>query len=280
MQVGNTKTATGAVQPATPTFAFKKADTELQVVWGEVFAPGFPDSQGDFMTADEIRQMMFRFMKADRLKKIDVRHSCAESGAHVVECFQAREGDPRLHPRQLGSGRLVPERYLGRGEEGRAERLLPRRHRHPGRQHDRDRHARRAGRRDRGIANDHFHSFVVKYDADGTYLGGVTGPAPDGHFHKIIKGAATEMTEGHNHRFSFVEGVLNAHAELMGRMQIEATELKGTDVSFVSLVKHGANRIPFRIVKEDQEAMLDLGKIGRQMFRKADAKPGHRRRDG
>ena len=59
----------------------------------------------------------------------------------------------------------------------------------------------------------------------------------------------------------------------MPKLQIEATALKHTDVNFVSLVKHGANRIPFRILKEDTEAMLDLGKISRTLFRKADAAP-------
>ncbi len=59
----------------------------------------------------------------------------------------------------------------------------------------------------------------------------------------------------------------------MPRLSIEATELKHTDVNFVSLVKHGANRIPFRIVKEDKEAMLDLGKISRSLFRKAEGPP-------
>ena len=31
----------------------KKLDHEEQVVFGEVYAPGFPDSQGDFMSPDE-----------------------------------------------------------------------------------------------------------------------------------------------------------------------------------------------------------------------------------
>lgn len=53
---------------------------------------------------------------------------------------------------------------------------------------------------------------------------------------------------------------------------MKATELKGTDVNFVSLVKRGANRIPFRITKGD-EPMLDLHKIGRSLFKKADPKP-------
>lgn len=58
----------------------------------------------------------------------------------------------------------------------------------------------------------------------------------------------------------------------MPRLQLKATELVGTDVNFVSLVKRGANRIPFRITKED-EPMLDLGKIGRSFFKKSEPQP-------
>jgi hypothetical protein len=57
------------------------------------------------------------------------------------------------------------------------------------------------------------------------------------------------------------------------RFEIKATELTDTDVNFIALVKRGANRIPFRITKKDDEPMLDLYKIGRQMFKKADTAP-------
>lgn len=58
----------------------------------------------------------------------------------------------------------------------------------------------------------------------------------------------------------------------MPKLQIKANELVGVDASFVSLVKRGANRIPFRITKED-EPMLDLHKLGRNLFKKSDPKP-------
>lgn len=58
----------------------------------------------------------------------------------------------------------------------------------------------------------------------------------------------------------------------MAKKEISATELVGTDVQFVSLVKRGANRIPFRITKEDQN-MIDLHKIGRNLFKIAEPKP-------
>jgi hypothetical protein len=59
----------------------------------------------------------------------------------------------------------------------------------------------------------------------------------------------------------------------MSRIDMKATELTNTDVNFIALVKRGANRIPFRITKGDEEMGIDLGSIGRKMFQKADAAP-------
>jgi hypothetical protein len=56
------------------------------------------------------------------------------------------------------------------------------------------------------------------------------------------------------------------------KLQLSARELSATDVDYVSLVKRGANRLPFRIVKEDTDDMLDLARLTR-VFRKADPVP-------
>jgi len=58
----------------------------------------------------------------------------------------------------------------------------------------------------------------------------------------------------------------------MSTLRMSATELTNTDVDFVALVKRGANRLPFRITKGDDE-MIDLHAIGRKMFKKADQSP-------
>jgi len=59
--------------------------------------------------------------------------------------------------------------------------------------------------------------------------------------------------------------------EAKKRREVKANELSDVDVRFVSLVKRGANRIPFRLTKEDTSRMLDFVKL----FRKHDeeAKP-------
>ncbi|QIG76978.1 hypothetical protein EVC30_150 [Rhizobium phage RHph_Y1_11] len=54
----------------------------------------------------------------------------------------------------------------------------------------------------------------------------------------------------------------------------KATELSTLNVNIVSMVKRGANRIPFRIVKEDTDDMLDLHKIAGQAFAKTEDKKG------
>ena len=55
----------------------------------------------------------------------------------------------------------------------------------------------------------------------------------------------------------------------MTRREVNANELKDADIKFISLVKRGANRIPFRVQKGD-DGMFDLDKLFRA---KADATP-------
>lgn len=59
----------------------------------------------------------------------------------------------------------------------------------------------------------------------------------------------------------------------MPKLQVGSSELVNADAEFVSLVKRGANRIPFRITKEDTTDMIDLAKIGRSLFKQEAPKP-------
>lgn len=57
----------------------------------------------------------------------------------------------------------------------------------------------------------------------------------------------------------------------MTLLSMDAKELMGTNVSGVALVKHGAVRIPFRMVKSEDgketPMSIDLGKIGQALFK-------------
>ncbi len=192
----------------------KKMDDELQVVWGEVYAPGFPDSQGDFMTAETIREMAYGFMKKSALDSIDTNHSREKNGCYIVESFIAREDDAVFIPGSWVIGVKVPDQDVwamvksgdlnGFSIDGvgvRVESVL-----------EIEMPDVLAGETDECEQNGvkHKHLFYVKFDEEGNFLGGETSAAPDGHMHKIVRGTVTEETNGHQHRFSFVEGVLNA----------------------------------------------------------------------
>jgi hypothetical protein len=189
---------------------FKKTSDEQQVVFGEVYAPGFPDSQGDFMTKDTIQTMAYGFLKKANTSKIDVQHSREECGAYVVESFIARDDDPVFIPGSWVVGVKVPDTNIwemvksgelnGFSLDGLGVRVpttieltIP-----------------EVLKGETDVFDGHGHDFHVRFDEEGNFLGGKTSKAEDGHFHEINRGTATEVTDGHSHRFSFVEGVIDA----------------------------------------------------------------------
>lgn len=200
--------------PAVPsdshTVSIKKTDDEQQIVFGEVYAPGFPDSQGDFMTRESIQEMAYEFMRKGLVNKIDLNHTQQESGCYVVESFIARDDDPIFIPGSWVLGVKVPDPEIWRmvksgelngfsfdGVGFRVETIL-----------EIEMPLYIEGETDE--ANGHKHRFFVKYDEEGNFLGGWTDEGPDGSKHRILRGTVTEEDNGHAHRFSFVEGVLNA----------------------------------------------------------------------
>ncbi len=186
----------------------KKFDDDLQVVYGEVYPPNIPDSQGDFMTVIEVRKMAHSFMKGMKVSKVDTNHDNIENDSVVVESFIAREGDPDFiadswvvgvyveNPvvwKAVKSGELngfsmeafvhskpkvialeVPEELIGKT----------------------------------AMEQEHEHEFIVTMDDEGTFLGGRTNMI-QGHYHEITKGTVTNESDGHAHRYSFVEGLVN-----------------------------------------------------------------------
>lgn len=59
----------------------------------------------------------------------------------------------------------------------------------------------------------------------------------------------------------------------MSKVTIDAAEIVDARTDIISLVKRGANRLPFRVIKSEEEDMLDLFKAGRIIFGKSEKKP-------
>jgi hypothetical protein len=196
-----------------PSFLVKKSDGLLQVVWGEVYSPDFPDSQGEFMTRDEVRDLAWRFIARKMSDSIDLKHNQIDGSGVVVESFIARDDDQTFIPGSWVLGVHVPDATIwGQIQKGELNGFSM------------EAWVTQTPKimtfdfpdevdGETTVTADHKHAFAVKFDQDGRFLGGRTGPGgADGHTHLIVKGTATETTAGHNHRFSFLEGVLERDA--------------------------------------------------------------------
>ena len=183
---------------------FRKIDDEEHLVYGEVYVPDVPDSQGDFMTAEEIKKMAHAFAKEGRLGNVDVQHDNKEYTAHIVETFVSREDDPDFIDDSWVVGVHVPDDDLWEaiksgelngfslqalGTRVPTEMVL-------------DIPSSISGETDE--VEGHVHKFTVRFSQDGEFIGGDT-TVVDGHRHSILKGTVTEKAQGHTHRFSFVE---------------------------------------------------------------------------
>lgn len=67
---------------------------EFHYVFGEVYAPDIVDTDGESMTAEDIRKMAHDFIATGKVKELDTNHNHKICGAEVVESFIARSGDP------------------------------------------------------------------------------------------------------------------------------------------------------------------------------------------
>lgn len=184
----------------------KKADDQ-RLVWGEVYAPDRPDVHGEFMSAADIQEMAYDFMRRMMQQEVDVQHSHrAVPNVVVVESFIAREGDPDFIPgswvvcchvdddatwEKVKSGELngFSVEALVYKEDQEVELEIP----NPLTGSTQESHG-------------HAHKFEVKFDDQGSLMGGTTDLVR-GHVHAIRDGTITEESSGHRHRFSSVDGI-------------------------------------------------------------------------
>lgn len=194
---------TEAVMPS-PQCQIKKFDDELQIVWGEVYVPDIPDSQGDFMTAAEITTMAHDFVRKGRLNKVDKNHDNKDGSEQVVETFIARKDDPDFIAGSWVVGVHIPDSaewalvkdgtYNGFSMQAMAVKkktII----------------VREVPEMAVGFTENvdgHAHKFTVRFSEKGELVGGETDDE-DGHRHQIKRGTLTEETNGHTHRYSYLE---------------------------------------------------------------------------
>lgn len=189
----------------------KKTDALLQVVFGEVYAPNVPDSQGDFMLADDIRKMAHNFVRSLKARKVDVNHDNEPLEAAIVESFIATEGDKTyLEGAWVVGIKIDDDEVFKKVVEGEINGFSMEARVVPIEQEviieiPSVIKGETLENLDQGDKN-HTHKFEIRFDDSGNFIGGKTDIV-NKHDHNILRGTATEETNKHSHRFSFLEEV-------------------------------------------------------------------------
>lgn len=177
-----------------------KVDDDKRLVTGEVYAPNVIDVHGAMMLKADVTLLAHRFLEQCNMKTaVDRQHSQKSESCVVVESYIA-EGHPEYTEgawvatvrvdddtlwQAVKSGEvngfsfdvwafrkqavvevLIDPTVVGQTEE----------------------------------SNSHTHFFFAKVNDDGKIVSGRTS-TENGHSHEILRGTATEMTDGHSHRF-------------------------------------------------------------------------------
>jgi len=182
-----------------------------RLVYGAVYDPLDVDSQGEAMTAPEIKKMAHLFLEKGIIKNIDENHNQIPSGCVVVESyFVDWEGHPdgfvkgawvlvtRIEPDELWekvkSGELNGYSFQGDGRSVTLDALVDMPIFGKGETEDSV----------DGILPPHRHSVEVAFDKDGKLIKTETGEALS-HTHEISKATATLKSFDHSHRVIFEE---------------------------------------------------------------------------
>jgi hypothetical protein len=189
-----------------------KLDGEQQIVMGVVYAPGLPDSHGDYMTAEEIRKSCHDFVSKGDMGAVDVMHDNIRYGCKIVECFIVRAGDLDFPIEGSWVASVwCPDPIWERVKKGELNGFSL---------------EAIAWREEKEIemdfpgsvcgvttkhSDDHTHEFEIMFTPEGDFIGGKTSIALDGngnsHYHAIRKGVITEETAGHAHKFAYIENM-------------------------------------------------------------------------
>lgn len=183
-----------------------KADYE-RVVIGEVYIPGQEDSQGNIMTAEEIKKSCYNFMKNERTHNIDFMHNEEPTGSYLVENFLARRDDPdgfiegswvaatKIESDDLWNRILKGEincySLSGTTELSRQVEIV-------------DRVVEATGETFKNLDEmipEHTHTYEVHFDENNKVIPTRSGDAL-GHRHDILAYSVTEESFGHVHRYA------------------------------------------------------------------------------
>jgi hypothetical protein len=179
----------------------KKFSDEKKIAYGLVYEPNVIDAHGDMMTSIEIEKLAYKFLKLPDLSKvIDIQHDGKAIEAYPVESFIARKGDSDFKEGSWIVAIKVEDSAVwdlakrgilnGFSYEVKAyttPTVVP----------------FESVAYSTGVTEEtegHSHVFYAEYDGTGLITKGYTSEDA-GHSHTMSGTSATDITDGHGHRF-------------------------------------------------------------------------------
>jgi len=230
---------------------------EQRLIVGEVYVPYRLDTWGDFMRPSEIIKAAHYFMEHSFNSHVNEEHDQVKKGGCViVESYIAKASDPDefIPGSWIAAGKVLDDikwekvkagEFNGWSMEGVSQKL----------------HHEEVttlalktfkGQTLNSAADDlpdHSHQFILHFD-NGKLIATETLPDDTGHQHTILKTTATEAEYGHAHRYS-VDWLSKSEDAEWEEITQPANEIINAKPDWLALVKHGAIRAPFKIVKSE-----------------------------
>ncbi|MFO7446220.1 MAG: XkdF-like putative serine protease domain-containing protein [Ignavibacteriaceae bacterium] len=85
------------------TISIAKYDEDQRIVYGIVYSPDEADTDGDFTSAEVIKQMAYEFMKSRNTNNVDQQHDYTADEGYIAESWLLEKNDPRFPGEPEGS---------------------------------------------------------------------------------------------------------------------------------------------------------------------------------
>lgn len=93
----------GAACAIEKTLPIKKYDEEQKMVFCIVYSPGETDTQGDYASAEVIKEAAYNFMRCARTNNVDKQHDFIPDEGFVAESWIVKENDSVFPDEPIGS---------------------------------------------------------------------------------------------------------------------------------------------------------------------------------
>ena len=234
-------------------------DDKKKIIFGPVFIPSIVDTDNECITKEEIayafgnfssNSLVIRGKKYPSRLCLDTSHDGVINGCEILESGLLAKSDGYLLPGTWTVTIKVPDSLWEKIECGELNSLSPH---GSGDKKYVDANVTMITKAEGSTnisynAPEHAHGVFISFSVRNDQVVPFYTDEVLGHRHLVIKTCATNNSFGHSHRLPFItEGSYRVEKSNMTR---NIKLLSKVNPTFISLVRHGANRAPFTLLAQ------------------------------